>query len=261
MAVPEIKEVLNNLIPISLDELDNVRLMNRIDTKYVLSAGRLPDLISRLNGNYNVLEINENRIFSYLTKYLDTTEYLFFNQHVIGKPERHKVRYRTYEATGTTFLEVKKRTSNNRTIKWRIKNDLTLDNKCDERASEFIKKFVPYKPLILKPVLSSSFKRVTLVGSEYNERVTIDYDISFSDNSGNHASYPCIAIIELKRHGYNYKSNIATILRDLSVHPTGFSKYCIGTSIFNDIPRRNILRIKHLLINRIENEYYRCFSA
>ena len=78
MPVPEIKYLLDSLNPIGLDEMDRVKLMDRIDTKYLLSAGRLPDLLTMINGHYRVLEINDNRIFSYMTRYLDTVEYLFF---------------------------------------------------------------------------------------------------------------------------------------------------------------------------------------
>jgi hypothetical protein len=253
----DIKNILGSLAPVSLSEMDNVRLMDRVDIKYVLSAGRLSDLLIRLNGNYKVLEIDGNRIFSYFTRYLDTSGYYFFNQHVRGKPERHKVRFRTYESTGTTYLEVKKRTNRNRTIKCRIKNDLTSDNRCDEKASVFLKEYIPGDALQLHPVLVNSFKRITLVGSAFNERATIDFDLSFSDNAGKVAGYPHAAIIEIKKPGRFSRSPMADILKELSVHPTGFSKYCFGTSVLYDIPRKNIMREKIILINRIENEYYR----
>ena len=102
MSVHEIKEVLDSLVPIGLEEMDSVRLMDRVDTKYVMSVQRIPDLLRSMNGGYMALEINKNRFFSYLTTYLDTDDYLFFNQHVTGKLERNKVRYRKYETNGIT---------------------------------------------------------------------------------------------------------------------------------------------------------------
>ena len=112
--------------------------------------------------------------------------------------------------------------------------------------------------LILKPVLVNNFKRITLVGSSFNERVTIDYDISFSDLTGRQLKYPSAAIIELKRPGYTNNSPFTSALKALSVHPTGFSKYCFGASVLYDIPRKNILKEKHSLIKKIEDEYYKC---
>ncbi|MCE5348226.1 MAG: polyphosphate polymerase domain-containing protein [Bacteroidales bacterium] len=257
MTAAKIDLLLDSFAPICLEEMDNVRLMNRTDTKYVLSVKRLPEILNRMDGMYKALMINSNRIFSYATTYLDTSDFLFFNQHVTGKLERNKVRYRKYENTGTTYLEVKKKTNKNRTIKWRIENNLTSGNGCDERAYSFINEYIPQKPLVLKPVLKSNFKRITFVGPEIAERITIDYDLSFSDTNGNMAKYPFIAVVELKRQGFSYSSPVASILKDYLIHPTGFSKYCVGAAIFYDLPRKNILKQKQLLLNKIEDEYNR----
>jgi hypothetical protein len=259
MPVSHITEILDSFVPIGLEEMDNVRLMDRLDTKYIMSVNRLPDLLRRMDGGYKALDINKNRVFAYKTTYLDTGDYLFFNQHVTGKLERSKVRYRKYENTGVTYLEVKKRTNKNRIIKWRIESDLTSDNKCDTIASDFIEEYVPEKFIKLKPVLINYFKRVTFVDPEYNERMTIDFDLSFSDIKGNQTSFPSIAIVELKRPGLIKKSSVSNILKENSIHPTSFSKYCIGTALFYDLPRKNSLKPKFLIINKIEDEYNKFF--
>jgi hypothetical protein len=255
MLIQKIQKCLDSITPIGLDEMDNVRLMNRTDTKFVLSLKRIPELITRLEGGYKIMEIDNKRLFTYSTTYLDTIDYLFFNQHVTGKLERNKVRFRKYEDTGTTFLEVKRRTNKNRTVKYRIENNLTSDAACDVTALEFLKKYIQQSSLLLRPVLINSFKRVTLVGAEMNERVTIDYDLSFSNPNGAHSNMPFIAIIELKKDGYVKWSPAANILKNSFIHPTGFSKYCIGTSILNNHPRINMIKPKILLIKKIENEF------
>jgi hypothetical protein len=254
MPVPEIKDVLDSFTPIGLEEMDCVRLMDRVDTKYVMSVQRIPDLLNKMNKEYMALEINQKRFFPYLTTYLDTDDYLFFNQHVTGKLERNKVRYRKYETTGITYLEVKKTTNKKRTIKWRFENDLTCDSKFDTKAFEFIKEYVPQKLITLHPVLVCNYKRVTIVESEIKERITIDYDLSYSDMNRNHVNFPFIAIVELKQQVFSNRSPVVNILKKYSIQPTSFSKYCIGTSIFYDRPRKNILKPKMLLINKIENE-------
>lgn len=255
MLFPELEIGLNSFVPLGLDEMDNVRLMNRTDIKYVFSFKRIPQLLASLDGNYKILEINNERSFIYSTTYLDTTDYLFFNQHVTGKLERNKVRYREYEVSATTFLEVKKRTNKNRTVKYRIENNLTSDSACDSTALEFLKEYIPQRPLILRPVLINRFKRITLVGKEISERVTIDYDLSFSNPDGNNSYMPFIAIIELKKDRNADRSPLANVLKKNSIHPTGFSKYCIGTSILNNLPRINIIKPKLLLLKKIENEF------
>ena len=78
-----------------------------------------------LSNHYQVLEINNMRILPYSTTYLDTSDYLFYYQHVRGEFERYKLRYRKYEATNESFLEIKKKTNKGRTIKWRIENKLS----------------------------------------------------------------------------------------------------------------------------------------
>jgi hypothetical protein len=261
MQKTSIKEVLDSFVPIDLGEMDRVRLMDRKDTKYVLSAGRIPDLLTRMDGNYKILEINNTRLFSYLTTYLDTDEYLFFKEHVTGRIERNKVRYRKYEITGKTYLEIKRRTRKNRTIKWRFENELTSGSECNEEAYKFIKGYMPQDPLKLKPVLINCFKRITLVGSEINERVTIDLDLSYSNTAGKQTRYPSIAVIELKRERSTSRSPIQDILKGYYLHSAGFSKYCIGTALLYDLPRKNILKPTLILINKIENDCNRYFST
>jgi hypothetical protein len=251
----KIMEILDLFVPIGLEEMDSVRLMDRVDTKYIMALPRIPDLLIRMGGRYRVLDISKHRLFSYLTTYLDTDDYMFYNQHITGRSERHKIRYRKYETTGTTYLEVKKRTIKNRTIKWRIENDLTSNKKCDDNAFNFINEYIPQKSLILDPVIINKFKRITLVGSEICERITIDYDLSFSSMDGRQVNFPFIAIIELKRQGLTNRSQVENILKENSIRPTSFSKYCIGAGLVHDLPRKNMLKEKFLLINKIENEH------
>ncbi len=255
MEIKDFSEALKAFDPIGLSEMDKVGLMNRIDSKYVFSASLIPDLLSALSGFYKVLEISSIRSFSYRTTYLDTDDFLFFRHHVTGKLERNKVRYRQYEATGVTFLEVKRKTNKNRTVKWRIKNSLTENDICDAKAAEFLQKHIPLNSALLKPVTINRFNRITLVGSGMNERVTLDYNLSFSDPAGNIAGLPYIAIAELKRESGAGNSQIARVLKDFSIRTTGFSKYCIGTSLLYNVPGKNIIKSKLLLINKIENEF------
>jgi hypothetical protein len=180
---------------------------------------------------------------------------LYFKQHVTGKPVRHKVRYRTYESTGITFLEVKKKTNRNRTIKWRMENDLTYDNKCDEGARRFIRESVPGAALELLPVLINSFISITLAGAGFAGRATIDFDLSFSDTLGKQIRYPFVSIVELKSEGNRNGSYLADVMKDFYIHPSSLSKYCFGASLLYDIPRRNILKEQQSLFKKLENEY------
>lgn len=251
----KIYDMVNMLNPISLSEMDSVQLMNRIDSKYVMPIWKVSELIKRLDGCYRALEICGFKNLPYTTTYFDSSDHLFFNQHVIGKLERNKVRFRRYETTGTNFLEVKKTTNKKRTIKWRIESDFSQNYTCESKDYEFIKEYVPQVPSVLHPTLINRFHRITLVCSEFKERITIDFNISFAKPNGMHIDIPSMAILEAKREGRNTSSGVANIMKGLSIHPTGFSKYCVGTALLYDLPRKNILKEKLLLINKIANDF------
>jgi len=258
--ISEVKNILDSYNSIMLEEMDNVRFMDRYDTKYLLPANRVPDLLDMMKSRYRVLEINEFRIASYTSVYLDTPDFDFFKQHVTGRTGRIKIRFRNYHSTGITFLEIKKKTKKNRTVKWRIENSFTGDC-CNESAVDFINRHVKVDTNVLKPVLINSFKRITLVGFNMPERVTIDMDLSYGRPEGETANLPLIAVVELKNEGFATRSHLSGIIKQLSVYPTAFSKYCIGNALLYDLPLKNILKPKLLLLNRIENEYNGSLSA
>ena len=257
MKLNEINSILEHFRPVGLEEMDGVKLMNRIDRKFVLSAGKIPLLLTMLNGGYRVLEINNTRSFLYSTTYLDTEDYLFFKHHVTGKLERNKVRYRKYETTGTTFLEVKRKTNTNRTVKWRIKTENGTNIGNDDASGQFLSRLISMDPDQLKPALFNNFNRITLVNGGLSERVTIDLNIGFSNNNSDPVEFPFLGIVEVKKGANSFRSETERALKELSIRPSGFSKYCIGSAIVNDIPRKNILKQKFLQLNKIENEYYR----
>lgn len=257
MQISEIPTLVSSCSPITLEEMDSVKLMNRFDTKYVFSSSRLPEFFAHLQGNYKILEIAGERSFRYNTLYLDTPGYLFYNQHVTGKLSRHKVRYRTYELSGITYLEVKRKTNQNRTIKWRIrKNQESGSN--DAESTEFIEKHVPYKEnLDLHPVMRNGFRRITMVGVDTHERITIDFDVDFQAYNGTSITLPFIAIVEHKSEAFACHSPFRSAVLQTGIHPMGFSKYCIGNALLLDIPRKNILKQRLLLIKKIENDYFK----
>jgi hypothetical protein len=252
----EINNILSSFNPVTLQEMAEVMLMDRVETKYVFSSKRLPALLDLLSLRYRIMEINTVRSFPYSTTYLDTADLLFYMQQVTGKLNRHKIRYRRYEATGSSFLEIKKKTNKNRTIKWRIENSLTNDTP-DIRASIFIKEYLPDLCSELKPVLINGFTRLTLVGTECPERITLDYDLTFNSPDGNICNLPFLAVAEIKRDHHCGFSPFGIIMKDFGIQPNRFSKYCIGSAITSQMPRKNTLKQNLLLINKIENEYFK----
>ena len=95
--------------PISLQQLDSVKLMNRVDQKFILKLDELNALFLEILESYYVLEIDSKRTFRYSSLYYDTNNFNFYTDHHNGKPNRVKVRSRYYLDTETAFFEIKKK--------------------------------------------------------------------------------------------------------------------------------------------------------
>lgn len=250
-ALEQIKEILKSFEPISLKEMDTVELMNRTDSKYIFNFNLLPDILLNSSSIYKVLEINNERFFSYKTIYYDTHNFTLFNHHITGKLNRHKIRHRTYESTGVSYLEVKFKSNKNRTIKWRIKNE--IGDCFDTQAADFLLARTKMNSAHLNAVITNYFKRITLVSISDKTRITLDFDISFQGAKGLEKNLPYLAIAEVKQEGTNSNNPFIKILRKKGIRQEGFSKYCVGSALLCDIPRKNILKPKFLYLNRIQN--------
>ena len=99
-----IENLINQFNPISLKKMDGVKLLNRVDTKFVCSVIKLSNILKDLIGKYEILEINNRRIMSYQTKYYDTPDFKMFIAHQNGKLNRYKVREREYIISGLNFF-------------------------------------------------------------------------------------------------------------------------------------------------------------
>lgn len=247
--------ILSSFTPVNLDQLDNILFHDRTDTKFVMASDQLPYILSELNNLYFMLEIDNKRIFTYNTTYLDTDDLYFFREHVTGRLNRSKVRCRTYESTRKSFLEIKTKTNKNKTFKARININPGHNGNINEKVKDFIQQHIPVDAGSLKPTLSSTFNRITLAGLKLEERITLDYDISFQDLSGRSVMIPHISIVELKKNGKRSLSPLITILKKYHIHPYGFSKYCIGMALLNGPPHSNILKPKLLHLNKLDNEH------
>ena len=107
--------------PISLEEMGKVRLMNRLDTKFVAPAGVLASLLEAALPHYFAQTIDGLRNMPYSTCYFDTADLKMYTDHERGKKCRKKVRIRRYEATpGLAFFEIKDKNNKGRTKKSRI---------------------------------------------------------------------------------------------------------------------------------------------
>jgi hypothetical protein len=103
----EIKQLLVQFEPITLQEMDRVKLMNRMDTKFAFRFSDLNIILPLLIENYRVLTIEETNTPHYESLYFDDERFSFFKDHHNSKGNRFKVRIRKYVESNLFFLEVK----------------------------------------------------------------------------------------------------------------------------------------------------------
>jgi hypothetical protein len=234
--------------PISLEKMDNVSLMDRIDMKFILPFDRLGHVIAELNRNYRILTIGDNKVFSYRTDYYDTPELAMFSDHHNGKLNRYKVRHREYLDSQRSFLEIKFRSNNGRVRKQRI-DDRNADV---QLFTGFIAEHTPYNPKRLCCTLINHFNRCTLVDNQLRERVTADFNLAFLD-SNHGVSLNGLVIIEIKQDHINKRSGIYQALKRNSIRPSTVSKYCVGLSLLNEKPKANNFKQTILQINKLSH--------
>jgi hypothetical protein len=235
--------------PISLGEMDKVKLMNRTDTKYWFHARHLYMLLRMVQDNYFILNMHNQVALPYSTTYYDTDINNMFIAHHNGKLNRYKIRRRSYVSSGISFLEVKFKTNKGRTIKKRIPSNFG-DSRFNEKEHSFLNEITPFAAENLTPTLINNFSRLTLVNKNFNERCTIDFNLNFKTNS-KQISLNNLVILEIKVDGSPAESPLARALRDKHIHTSGFSKYCIGRTVTDAGIKRNAFKNKVRKIEKI----------
>ena len=109
-------DILSAFKPISLKEMDNVKLLNRTDTKFIFNYSLFNTILSNIKSDYKILTIKNKNIAAYRTLYFDTDHFRFYNNHHNKKGNRYKVRIRKYIDSNLCFLEIKNKRKG-RTIK------------------------------------------------------------------------------------------------------------------------------------------------
>jgi len=217
------------MTPATLVELDAVALLNRVDTKFLLTVPQLAEILPRLAPDYRVLEVGGRRLHQYRTLYFDTPDLALYRLHGSGGAIRHKVRSRAYVDSGLTFFEIKSKTRDRRTVKHRLATS-GLVTEWTAEASAFVQSRLGPEAPALQPTLSNDFLRVTLMDRRSTERLTLDLNVQF-DCDGRTAVLPGVAIAELKQSDAGGRSPFSEQMRLLGLHPTSVSKYCVGVGL------------------------------
>jgi len=241
----------SNFNPISLAEIDGVKLMNRTDTKFAFSADKLQNIFAQLIPYYDILEIDKKRIHSYKSLYFDTIDRKFYNDHHNKRVNRHKIRFREYVDSSLIFLEVKRKTNKGRTVKKRLKvkkitNNLTADQQ------KYVDRIIG-DSLFVKPIQWINFSRITLVHKTQKERLTLDVNLDYYD-SNFCGDLKKVIIAEVKQERMSRSSDFIRIAKEMNVFPMRISKYCFSSMQLDRTLKQNRFKEKKIFINKIIQE-------
>ena len=246
-----INNILYSFEPISLNQMDEVKLMNRADTKFVFEYSLLNKVMKEIKAHYYVLDIDGIRLNAYRCLYFDTEDFKFYFEHHNGKKNRSKVRYREYMDSGLCFLEIKKKNNKGKTIKERIKV-VKIPDSLTEEDNRFVRQIMGRDDVLL-PKHWNKFSRITLVNKHIKERLTIDLGITFEAEE-RQSQLDDIVIAEVKQEKVNYASTFMRVIKKQGVRPFRISKYCMATASLFPLLKNNNFKPKFLKIKKLKDD-------
>jgi hypothetical protein len=213
-------------------------LRRRADSKFLLPPGAAAELLPKLTGRYAVLSAGGEVFASYRTLYFDTPELDFFHAQRRRQRVRHKARVRHYPDRRLSLLEVKMRKGDLETTKiWREREYGRSELSADDQA------FVRFHTGVRRGVLPQAwtdFRRLTLLGIETNERITIDLDLGVKMGA-RARSISELAIVEVKQWPFSRRTPVMSALRAAGWRPGWVSKYCAAVAFTHPDVRANEL--------------------
>lgn len=240
---------ISSFTSLSLEELNaKASMLDRSENKYIFSLNDLYDSSDDLLKEFDILEIDSKKEFTYETIYFDDENNVCYEDHHQWKRLRFKARTRRYNDSNLYFFELKLKDFRNKTSKKRFNCGEENFWKMTPEAIEFIeqKYFKLYKkhfPYHLSPSIKMSYKRVTLVAKAWNERMTIDYDLTIYKNTWEieYVVPKDFIIIETKSSNGNGIAD--KIFRNHFHRSTSCSKFCLSKIISWQVDKVNNFRV------------------
>jgi hypothetical protein len=220
-------------------------LQTRVDRKYLLPADVFERFATLMGERFAVLEMQGLRLFRYESVYFDTGTLAAYRQHAHDRRRRFKVRTRTYLDSGECVLEVKTRGGRGETVKSRHPYECDDRARLTEPARGFVSKLIADSCTVrqLEAVMTTTYRRATLVDRFGGSRLTCDVGLSFTSSSGevdDGARVRCsgpgdMVLVESKTVGAVATAD--SLLWRLGQRPVSLSKYCIGMALVRpDLP-------------------------
>jgi hypothetical protein len=236
----QLDEIVGRFESVSLEAMDNVKLLDRFDTKFTFRMDQLPGILAEMFPHYRVLEVGGTRSHRYETLYFDTGNLALYSKHHSGKFTRQKVRYRKYLDSQLCFFEVKTKTNKGRTLKKRIRR-ADIGEVIEGEAEVLLRTQTPFCASDFRPALRVDFTRLTFVGKSASERLTIDVNLSYRVG-GKSLHLPKLVIAEVKRDKSSAGSRFTDAMRRRRIWEGSMSKYCFGIANLYPLVKRNLFK-------------------
>lgn len=219
--------------PVSLETLDErASLQRRVDNKYLIPLERLARVADALRGEYEILEIDGDRVFEYESTYFDTPALDCFHDHVNDHRPRYKLRTRFYVTTRSCIFEIKVKRDDDETVKRHIDYEPDDRRELKPSARELISATLKECSVSPpqedpRPTLITRFRRVTMAAVDHPERITVDFGVELQAPGAETAAMDeALAIIETKTP--DGTGPVDRMLREEGLDPLSLSKYRLG---------------------------------
>jgi hypothetical protein len=234
--------------PASDSLLSQRGLQHRVEAKFLMRVDGLAKVLSAVKEHCAILLAGGEPVAEYRTLYLDTEERLCLKEHHRGRRPRYKVRIRHYPDRERSFLEVKRKTSADATVKARRSLAYGQETLCTEDRS-FVDANSPIPSSALVPSLRTDFRRITLLSLHTMERTTFDLDLRMSSECEN-AAFPGLVIAENKQDRRRPRTPMMLALRSIAA-PVSVSKYCSAGALLLPSLRMGLYRPKLRTMRRL----------
>lgn len=244
----DISQLLCSFDPITLAEMDSVKLLDRMDTKFIFNHNQLSYILEGLDQYYKILDVNGVKQSRYETLYFDTPDYQLYLNHHNGRKNRYKVRYRKYVDSDLIFFEVKYKNNKGRTIKSRVKRN-NIEEVIEGESARLINEKTSLQAKDLQSNLWVNYSRITLVKKSGPERLTLDIDLHFKKDDRDIA-YENLVIAEVKQEKVGF-SPFINMMKLNHIRKGSISKYCFGVISLLSFIRKNNFKRHLLTVNKL----------
>lgn len=223
----ELGRSVRSLGSVSLAEMTAAAsLLTRIDRKYVVGPEQLDRILDGSGSELRALDIDGERHFTYESVYFDTPELESYRRAARERPDRFKVRTRSYVDAGSCMLEVKVPGGRGQTVKSRMGYSPQDWQLLTDDGQAFVAEYVdlPRAGRELVPTLTTRYHRATLLDGV--TRITIDADLVCTRWDGAELKLPESLIVETKSAGS--VTRIDRLFWAAGLRPVSISKYAAG---------------------------------